>query len=76
MSCIVANEHCLKQLLKDLYDVFTLENYQKHCMLLKKSFEIPYFLSKEVCEQTAAFIYYKYGYSSHGQVLSCGHICC
>ena len=43
------------------------ENYKKHCLLSKIAFEIPLFLIKEVCEQTAAFNYYKYGYFLHDQ---------
>ena len=41
------------------------KSYQKHWILLKTIFEISLFLTKEVHYQTAAFIYYKYGYSSH-----------
>ena len=43
------------------------ENYKKHCLLSKIAFEIPLFLIKEVCEQTAAFNCYKYGYFLHDQ---------
>ena len=36
-----------------LYDISTLENYEKHCILLKTTLEIALFF--KVCEQTAAF---------------------
>ena len=46
------------------------KNDMKHCILLKTTTEIPIFLIKEVCEQTAAFSYYKYYYFLRDQQMS------
>ena len=35
--------------------------YQKHCILLKITFQIPLFHIEEVCEQLPASNYWKYG---------------
>ena len=46
--------------MKYLHEVYTLQNYKKHYILLKTTSEIPLFVIKEDREQTAAFDYYKY----------------
>ena len=43
------------------------QNHKKHCILLKTTFEVPFFLIKEALEQAAAFNYDKFSYFLHDQ---------
>lgn len=61
-ATLFANQQFLKQLLKYLYAVTTLEKLQETLLTFtKRLLKHLLVLTKKVCAQTAAFDYYKEG---------------
>ena len=74
---------CKSMLFKITWNIYMTflhwKNHKKYSILLKITFEIPFFLIKKLLLKKAAFNYYKYSYYLHdqqiSQTVSHGHIC-